>query len=44
MERWGKKGKAKATHASKAEQGIHSLLPMDRQVFSHLQGTGLHHA
>ena len=30
-------GKAKAAHASKAKQGIHSLLPMDRQVFSHLQ-------
>jgi len=30
-------GKAKATHASKAIQGIHSLLPIGRQVFSHLQ-------
>ena len=30
-------GKAKATHTSKAKQGIHSLLPVGRQVFSHLQ-------
>ena len=30
-------GKAKAKHASKANQGIHSLLPISRQVFSHLQ-------
>ena len=30
-------GKAKATHTSKANQGIHSPLPMGRQVFSHLQ-------
>ena len=29
--------KAKAAHASKAKQGIHSLLPISRQVFSHLQ-------
>lgn len=31
------KGKAKATHKSKAKQGIHSWLPMDRQVLSHAQ-------
>ena len=30
-------GKAKAVCASKAKQGIHSLLPIDGQVFSHLQ-------
>ena len=30
-------GKAKAVHASKAKQGIHSPLPMGRQVFSHPQ-------
>jgi len=30
-------GKGKATHTSKAKQGIHSLLPISRQVFSHLQ-------
>ena len=30
-------GKAKAAHTSKANQGIHSLLPIGRQVFSHLQ-------
>jgi len=29
--------KAKAVHASKAKSGIHSLLPIGRQVFSHLQ-------
>jgi len=28
---------AKSVHASKAEQGIHSLLPIGRKVFSHLQ-------
>jgi len=28
--------KAKATHATKAKQGIHSLLPISRQGFSHL--------
>ena len=30
-------GKAKAMHTSKAKQGIHSLLPMGRQVFCCLQ-------
>jgi len=30
-------GKAKAVGASKAKQGIHSLLPISRWVFSHLQ-------
>lgn len=30
-------GKAKATRSSKANQGINSLLPKDKQVFSHLQ-------
>ena len=30
-------GKAKAAHASKAKQRIHSLLPISRQVFRHLQ-------
>jgi len=30
-------GKAKTAHASKTKQGIHSLLPIGRQVFSHLQ-------
>ena len=30
-------GKAKATHSSKAKQGIHLPLPIGRQVFSHLQ-------
>ena len=30
-------GKAKATHTSKAKQGIHSPLPTSRQVFRHLQ-------
>ena len=32
-----KRGKAKAVHTSKAKPGIHSPLPMGRQVFSHLQ-------
>jgi len=35
-------GKAKATHASKAKEGIHSLLPIDRQVFSNLQESRPH--
>jgi len=30
-------GKAKPECASKATQGIHSLLPIGRRVFSHLQ-------
>jgi len=30
-------GKAKATHARKAKQGIHLLLRINRQVFSQLQ-------
>jgi len=30
------KGKAKSVHASKAKQGIHTLLPISRQVFSHI--------
>ena len=30
-------GKVKAVHAGKAKQGIHSLRPTGRQVFSHLQ-------
>ena len=30
-------GKAKAARTSKAKQGIHSPLPIGRQVFSHLQ-------
>ena len=37
---WGKDNlicKAKAAHASKAKQGVHSPLPIGRQVFSHLQ-------
>lgn len=34
-------GRAKATHISKAKEGIDSRLPMNRQVFSHLQ-RGLH--
>jgi len=29
--------KAKAMQASKAKQGIHSLLPISRQVFNHVQ-------
>jgi len=29
--------KAKDAHACKAKQGIHSLLPVSRQGFSHLQ-------
>ena len=33
-------GKAKAVCGSKAKQGIHLLLPMGRQVFSHLQESG----
>jgi len=28
---------ARAAHRSEANQGIHSLLPIGRQVFSHLQ-------
>jgi len=30
-------GKAKAEHANKGKQGIHSLPPINRQVFNHLQ-------
>jgi len=30
-------GKGKAMHTSKAKQDAYSLLPIDRQVFSHLQ-------
>jgi len=30
-------GKAKAAHTSKTKQGIHSLLPISRQGFSHPQ-------
>lgn len=30
-------GKARAVHTSKVKQGIHSLLPIHSQVFSHLQ-------
>jgi len=30
-------GKAKAVHARKAKQAIHSILPIGRQLFSHLQ-------
>ena len=37
-------GKVKVVHTSKAKQGIHSLLPIGRQVFSHLRKAGLHHA
>ena len=33
-------GKAKAAHTSKANQGIHSPLPIGRQAFSHLQESG----
>jgi len=36
-------GKAKAVCASKAEQGICSLLPISRQLFSHPRRAGLHH-
>lgn len=32
-------GKAKAAHTSEAKYGIHSLLPTDRQVFSHIQNS-----
>jgi len=31
------KGKEKDTHTSNGKQGIHSLLPVGRQVFRHLQ-------
>jgi len=30
-------GKVKTVHANKAKQGIHSPLPLGRQVFSRLQ-------
>lgn len=37
-------GKAEALHASKANAEINSLLPMGREVFSHLQeGRALSH-
>lgn len=30
-------GKAKAMHIRKANQGIHFLLPIGRQIYNHLQ-------
>lgn len=36
-------GKAKAMHTRKAEKGIHSLLPISRELFSHLRKAGTHH-
>lgn len=43
---WGKGGlisKAKAVDANKTKQGVHSLFPVGRQMFSHLRTAGLHH-
>jgi len=37
-------GKAKVTHPNKVKEGIHSLLLIVRQVFSHIQETRAHHA